>query len=295
MKTALKIGLGVLIAASACDLGKQLTAKSLTVATLLSTPAVGLSPSAVALPDASIPNFSDAGFTFDAGAFLADAGVTVPPQTIAYLFFGQRQGDSIDVAPVGIPGAKVTLSEVGGKSWPLTESGNGNYQLYGEDAGFTYKDSATYDFTIEQGGVTYVAEVEKVPARENITQFHPAAGYIDQTAGQPFMFTRPEPQSGVDLNLGFITVFPVTRDGSKLTPTYTNVPTTPLDFLKLVLAPQEWKSTNVTIPGTAFPSGSTNYIIVLQSVKTGGPKSDNLFTGSAILAGTADIGIVKTR
>ena len=295
MKTALKIGVVGLILVSACDLGKQLTSKSVVVSTILSTPSVRVTPSAVALPaDASIPSF-DAGFSFDAGALFADAGLTVPPQNIAYLFFGQRQGDSIDVAPVGIAGAKVTLSEVGGGSWPLAEAGSGTYQLFGEDAGFVYKDGATYDFTIVQGGVTYVAEVEKVPTQERITQFHPAAGYIDQTAGQPFTFTRPEPMSNVDQNLGFVTVFPMTKEGAKLAPSYTNVPMAPLDFLKLVLAPQEWKATTVTIPGTAFPLGSTNYLIVLQSVKTGGPKSDNLFTGSAILAGTADIGIVKTR
>ncbi len=50
----------------------------------------------------------------------------------------------------------------------------------------------------------------------------------------------------------------------------------------------------VTIPGTAFPEKDHNYVIVLQSAKIGGPKSENLFSGSAILGGTADIGIVKT-
>ncbi len=300
MKTASKIGLLALCCVTACDLGKttsQLTAKTVAVATILATPAVTVTASAVAIPDASIPSF-DGGlpFGFDGGGALGDAGYTVPPQTVAYLFFGQRQGDSVDVAPVGILAAKVTLTEVGGKSWPLSETGNGNYQLAGEDAGFVYKSTSTYDFTIEEGGGTYVAEVDNVPAQERITQFHPAGGgAISLKATQPFSFTRPEPASGADLNLGFVTVFPLNRDGSKLAPSYTNVPMTPLEFLKLVLAPQEWKSTAVTIPGTAFPSGNANYVIVLQSVKLGGPKSSNLFSGSAILAGTADLGIVKTQ
>ncbi len=299
VKTASTVGLLTLCCMMACDLGKttsQLTAKSVAVATILATPAVTLTPSDVAIPDGSIPTF-DGGlpFSFDAGAFLSDAGFTVPPQTVAYLFFGQRQGDSLDVAPVGIPAAKVTLTEVGGKSWPLSETGNGNYQLVGEDAGFAYKSSATYDFTVEQGGGTFVAEVEAVPTQERITQFHPAGGPISLKANQPFSFTRPEPQSGVDANLGFVTVFPVNRDGSRLAPSYTNVPMAPLEFLKLVLAPQEWKTTSVTVPGTAFPSANANYVIVLQSVKLGGPKSNNLFSGSAILAGTADIGVVKTQ
>jgi len=30
-------------------------------------------------------------------------------------------------------------------------------------------------------------------------------------------------------------------------------------------------------------------------VKTGGPESDNLFVGSALLVGTADVGMVRTQ
>ena len=44
-----------------------------------------------------------------------------------------------------------------------------------------------------------------------------------------------------------------------------------------------------------FPDPDMNYIVVFQSAKLGGPKSDNLFSGSAILAGTADVAIIKTR
>ncbi len=294
MKTAMKMGvLVVCLTAAACN---QLTAKTVIVSTILATPAVTVTARSIALPDASIPQIPpDAGFGFDAGGFLADAGYTLPPQTLALLFLGQRQGDSLDVAPVGVAGAKVTLTEVGGKSWELAELGSGNYQLLGEDAGFTYKDLATYDFTIVQGGITYVAEVDKAPPLERITAFHPANGYVEQVANQPFSFIRPEPASGVDLNLGFVTVFPVKTDGSRLDPTYTNVPTQPLQFLKLVLAPQEWKTSSVTVPASAFPTANANYVIVLQSVKLGGPKSDNLFTGSAILAGTADVAVVKTK
>jgi hypothetical protein len=51
----------------------------------------------------------------------------------------------------------------------------------------------------------------------------------------------------------------------------------------------------VTIPATAFPDKDHNYVIVFQSAKLGGPKSTNLFSGSAILAGTADIAVVKTN
>jgi hypothetical protein len=145
-----------------------------------------------------------------------------------------------------------------------------------------------------------VAEVAGVPQEERIAAFESPSGFIDQVAGQSLTFIRPEPAPGQKLNLGFVNVFPISRDGAKsLTPTYTTVPTTPLQLLKLVSdtvgLQTEYRAQSVTVPGTAFPERDKNYIILFQSAKTGGPKSDNLFAGSAIIAGTAAIGIVKTR
>ena len=288
---------GAVALVSACE---NLTARHVVVGTILATPAIEVKAGAIAGLDAS---FFDAGSfdaslpdggVFDAG-FLLDAGITVPPQTLAALFFGQLNGATgLDAPPTGIAGATVTLAEVGGGSWKMAEVGEGNYVLLGEDAGFAYKDNATYDFRIDQGGQSYIAEIEKVPARENITQLHPPAGYIDQQAGQPFTFARPDPPSGQDRNLGFVTVYPISSSG-KGDPTYMNTPKTPLDYLKLVVAPTDWKQTAVTIPGTAFPDRDRNYLIVFQSGKLGGPKSKNLFTGSAVIGGTSEVGIVKTR
>ncbi len=282
----------------ACDfqkIGNQAQAPNVVVATLLTTPPVEIKAEAVALSgfDASIPTLPDGG-TLDAGALFADAGFTIPPQTLAVVFFGERQGASLDISPKGIEGAQVSVTEVGGKTFALKESGGGSYQLLGEDAGFVYKEGATYDFDVRSSNQTFTAELVKAPAAERIPQFHPSAGYIDQAAGQPFTFARPEAPPGEDRALGFVTVFPVSQD-AKGEPTYTNVPKTPLAFLKLIAAPTEWRTTAVTIPGTAFPNPDHNYVIVLQSAKLGGPKTDNLFSGSAILGGTSDIGVVKTR
>lgn len=279
----------------ACDLqkiGNQATARAVAVSTVLSTPAVEIKAGALAGIDASIPTF-DAGITIDAG-LLEDAGVTIPPQNVVLVFFGQRQGEGLDLAPTPTTGANVTLTEKGGATWPLTDQGAGNYTLTG-DAGFAYKDNATYTFNIASGGSTYVAEVERVPAQERIPRFHDAPGYIEINAGDAVTFLRPEPTSGQQRNLGFINVFPVDKSGSQGNTTYTNIPKTPLAFLKLIVAPDDWLQSSVTIPGTAFPEKDKNYVIILQSAKLGGPKSDNLFSGSAILAGTADVGIVKTR
>lgn len=291
------VGLSTL-ALTGCDftkLGNQASARTVAVSTLLSTPPIEVKGAAIAGNgfDASIPDF-DGGAFFDAGVFIGDAGIAIPAQNLAFVFFGQRQGENLDSAPVGTAGAVARLTEVGGPSFTLDDQGSGNYAL-SQDAGFTYRDNATYQFQFTHQSQVYLAEVERVPSRENIAQFHPAEGYVELNAGEAFSFTRPDPPQGQDRNFGFVTVFPVSNEGSQGQPTYTNIPMTALGFLKLVVAPSEWKQTTVSVPGTAFPNRDANYVVVLQSAKLGGPKSDNLFTGSAILAGTADVAIIKTR
>ena len=101
----------------ACDfqkIGNQAQATNVVVATLLTTPPVEIKADAVALQgfDASIPTLPDGG-TLDAGALFADAGFTIPPQTLVAVFFGERQGASLDVAPTGIPGAQVSVTAGG--------------------------------------------------------------------------------------------------------------------------------------------------------------------------------------
>ncbi|MBL9037959.1 MAG: hypothetical protein JNG84_05520 [Archangium sp.] len=289
MKTALKMGVLAVVAALGCN---QLTAKHVAVATLLATPAIQFPPEAIAQPDGGFFNFDAGGFTIEMDW---DGGITIPAESVASLFFGLRPDESPASIPDGIEGAKVTLSEAGGGSWQLKEGGLGSYSLALDDGGFAYKDTATYSFTMEQGGASYVAKIERVPSRENIGIFHPAAGYMELTAGQAVTFTRPEPSASEDRPVAFITVFPISRFGQKLTPTYTTFPKAPVDFLKLVLSPAGFRANQVSIPGSAFPQGNSNYLIVLQTAKLGGPASDNLFTGSAILAGTSEVGIVKTK
>lgn len=289
MKTSTKMWLwAAALSVSGCNLASQATAKTVAISTVLSTPAVELKAGALAGNgvDAGVP-VADAGFAFD-------AGVVVPRVDLAYVFFGRRQSDSLEVPPEGLTGATVTLEHAGGGSWPLINQGGGNYALL-PDAGFAYQSGATYNFTMTLGGTTYVAEVTQVPDREEIAQFHPASGYIPLVAESKLTFNRPPLAAGQRQRpLGFVSVFPVALDGTRGEPTYTNVPKTPLEFLKLVFAPGDWQQTSVTIPGTAFPDKDRNYVVVLQAAKLGGPKSSNLFTGSAVLAGTANLAIVKT-
>lgn len=287
------------VAPLACDLEKtanQAQANKVMVATILSTPPVDIQPAALAGFDAS---FDFDGGSWDGGEMptIGDGGViTLPGQTAAFVFFGSRQSQSLDTAPDGIAGATASVLPRGGATTNLKEEGGGNYSRNSfDDKAFAYQSGADYEFNVSYQGETYQGLVEKAPALEKIPEFHPAKGYIELAAGSSFSFTRPEPPAGETRNLGFITVYPVESNGQKGDPTYNNIPKTPLDFLKLVAAPSDWRGSPVTIPGSAFPQPKKTYVIVFQAVKTGGPESQNLFTGSAILAGTAEIGIVKTQ
>lgn len=284
--------------AVACDLqhtANQAQARAVVIATMLATPPMDVKFDTLARFDASVP---DSGFPRDAGVLVNDAGITVPPQNLVTLFFGQRNGTGVDLtkdlAPTPTTGAQVRLTERGGASWTLAETGNGNYAVDG-DAGFAYLANASYDFAITSAGTSYTASLENAPPPERIAAFHPPGGYLDQAAGAALAFARPDAPVGQDRNLGFVTVFSVSESGQKGEVTWTNLPKTPLDFLKLVVAPSDWKQTTVTIPGTAFPNPNAWYVVMLQSAKLGRPSSDNLFLASGILAGTADFGVVRTH
>ncbi len=298
------------IAPLACNFD-QLTAEKVMVATVLSTPNVEIDPFAFAGFDFSTDGgcgTSDGGSAcFDAGGFdasfpsdsgfsISDGGkVVVPGQTGAVIFFGERQS-SLDQAPTPIEGATAKVSPEGSTEITLKEVGAGAYQLTSVDNGeFKYIDGATYRFTASKDGENFIGKVEKAPGRENIPEFHPAQGYRDHVRGQGFTFNRPEPPQGEERNLGFVTVFPVKDTGEKGNTTYTDLPSDALAFLKVLALPADWKKTVVTVPGTAFPDKDTTYVLVFQSVKIGGPESANLFTGSAILAGTADVAVFKVK
>lgn len=279
----------LLLTPLACDFtktGNQILAEKVMVGTLFSTPDVSFSPTAMA--------------GFDAGTPLPDGGFadqqTIPGQTAAFVFFGTRNGDNGTPAPLA--DATLHIDVQGGASIPLDNQGAGSYSVtsdFGEDGGVKYKSGATYNFVAAQGGSSYVGQVKDAPALEKIETLHPASGYVRQSAGQGLTLQRPALASSAERTLGFVTVFPLGSNGEKGEPTYTNVPKEPLEFLQLVALPVEWQKATIAIPGTAFPQPGSNYLVTFQTVRMGGAESDNLFYGSALLVGTADVGFVRTN
>jgi hypothetical protein len=140
-----------------------------------------------------------------------------------------------------------------------------------------------------------VGEVENAPVKETVSAFHPPEGFVRIDSKTALAFDRAAVPEGQDRTLGFVTVVPLSADGSQGEPTYTNVPKTPVQFLQLVGLPGPYREARVTIPGTAFPEGNKTYLVIFQAVRLGGAESDNLFIGSALLAGTAEVGVIRTR
>ncbi|WP_208729810.1 hypothetical protein [Corallococcus exercitus] len=270
----------------ACDLEKttnQLTADHVMVGTLLATPQVDVSASAMAGYDAGTYGGPDGGDV-----------VSFPGQTAAFVFFGTKKGENAQ--PEGLSGATVTLRAGSAAAVPLNGQGGGSYGVTSDSTDdLTYTSGATYSFFAEQAGTKYEARVEDSPTKEAILAFHPAEGFVRINANTAFEFDRPAPPPNQDRTLGFVTVVPLGANGEKGQATYSNVPTTPVEFLQLAATPATFRAARVTIPATAFPNPKQTYLVIFQAVRMGGPESDNLFLGSVVLAGTAEVGIVRTN
>lgn len=289
-----------LLAPLACELQlNQLRANKVMVGTFLSSPQVTVDAALLVSSDAgvldggSLP--SDAGLP-DAGSALPDGGVvTLPGQTAVSIFFGSRGSTAFNSTPVGVEKAEVTFGQEGQTPIVLKDEGNGNYRASADASTlFTYEKGKNYLFTATSEEEEFVGEVADAPANETIAELHPAEVVISHPANTPFTLSRSSPNDS-SRSIGFVTVLPFALDGTRGNSTYTNMPSSPGDFLNLIANPKKWKEDKVVIPATAFPDADATYLILFQAAKLGGPKSDNLFTGSALLAGAADIGVVKTK
>lgn len=259
-----------------CDLTQKATASRLAAATLLASPAYTLT------------------FTVDGGAF--DAG-TLPGQTVAALYFGERESDS--AAPRGLLGAKVTVAfPAVAAGLSLGDKGAGQYTLDSiQDAKLAYVAGALYTFKMVHGD-TYTGAV-KAPPQETISQFHPSPFRpISQTVSTPLTLNRKVLGPGEVRKAAFTVVTPLDANGQKGTsPTFSDVPSDATALLDFVINDGKWKKDTIELPATAFPQAKTRYLVAVTAVEKGSQDqfSSNLFIGSAFVAGSSDFGLVETR
>jgi hypothetical protein len=102
------------------------------------------------------------------------------------------------------------------------------------------------------------------------------------------------PANNAKLNVAFVTVNALNSGTPTATPTWTNVPQTPLALLDLLLNDSSFRTPQVTIPGTAFP-GAGEYLITLTAVQGANQISSNLFLGSTVLIGAGSAGILQAE
>jgi len=245
--------------------------------------------------------------TFTVSNIGLPVAITVPPQTVAQVFFGKEDSDPTK-QPTGLADATVTLG-YGGQSFTLPPSAAtaGDYELSTpEDASFNYQEGVHYTLTVTEAGTTYTAEVDG-PYPQRMEQFEAAGDApLSQKTGQQLLLTRANVLADGGFasleDVAFVTVMKLDASAINLTTqqlnsnipsTYSNMPQTPLDLLDLIANDSLWKQKIITIPGTAFPDAATTYLVTIATVRKGST-SDNLFTASGFLVGLADVKLVQT-
>ena len=216
------------------------------------------------------------------------------------VFFGSRAAGDTASAPTGLPGATVSVSDSAGLATTCQDQGNGEYTATTLDGGLRYDATATYTFTLVLDGGTYVAG-GTAPPPEVVPAFQaalPTDGGLPSVAtipvDQAYTLQRAPPPAGQSLPVALVTVNAITGGHPSATPTWTNAPQTPLAMFQLVVDDSAYRAPTIAIPGSAFPTAG-EYLVTLTAVAEGGPKSQNLFLGSAVLIGSGSAGVFAAR
>jgi hypothetical protein len=226
----------------------------------------------------------------------AAAGVTT-----AQVFFGTRP-DSGGGAPTGTAGADVTLSWSGAATDKIglpPVGPAGWYQV--TSAGVPYVPGATYTITVFSRGEQFTAS-SVAPSRPAITEL--IAGtpvFPPRTAGT---FDK-QTVSRAGSDIAFYAVMPASGAGAG-TPTCTNAPLQDAARLvELLLAPGAWQVPSFDLWRSeltqdaekkcfpASPAGGQFAVTLTTLAKGGG--SSNLFTGSGLLVGATDAGVLLVQ
>ena len=231
---------------------------------------------------------------------LPDGGAG-PSVAVLSAFFGSRAVGDTSSAPAGLPGATVTATDSANDTAVCADLGGGSYLATSADGGLRYDPGATYTFTVALDGGSYVATgaaptPEQVPAFQISLADGGSGGsfFTTVSVGQPYSLERAAPAAGATLEVAFVTVNALTAGSPRATPTYTNVPQTPLALLDLVVNDAPYRVQAILIPGTAFQAAG-DYLVTLTAVKKGSPQGTNLFLGSAILIGTGSAGLLHAQ
>ena len=214
-------------------------------------------------------------------------GTNVVPVTSVRLFFGTRPIG--DVGFHALNGAAVTVADgASGVSAPAEGAGSGLYTSSSDSGGVDYDVGATYTFTIDSGGDSFVAS-GIAPPPEPVDSFQ---GAVTVGVGAEYTLVRTAPADASGTRpIAFVTVA-ATSDPQH--PTWTNAPSNATGLLRLAIDDRIWRQSAIDIPGTAFPSAGT-YVITLTAVERGEVADRKLFSGSTVLIGSGVAGLAQAQ
>jgi hypothetical protein len=280
--------------ALSCDqLVQQLEAKDFAVAVLLATP--------------SVPNPKNPSAMLSGAATLS---VFVGATDVTKISGNKPSADAI--SPESDATVSIEFTPKSGTT-PISVSvpskGSGVYAVTSKESMLTLEDGTAYTVTIARAGQTYVLTGTSLATPPKIKEFEDPSPKVipnyDYVARNGFTVTRDPTKDDTNLNpVAFVAMQAIdSNTTASSTPassglTYSNVPTTPLGFLELVLDKSKWQANTFPIPVEKF-AAATPYLITMTGVSDGKNPITNgssaLFAGSTFLIGTADAGGVVTK
>jgi hypothetical protein len=214
-------------------------------------------------------------------------GQNATPVTAVRLFFGTRPVG--DVGFHSLNSATVTIADSASDAVATADGvGNGLYTSNSTSGGVGYDIGATYTFTMNYKGESFVAAGMAPPPEEVATFDEP----VTVAVGQPYTLMRSAPLDASGTRpIAFVTVASVTNAQH---PTWTNAPSNATGLLRLAIDDTLWRSSSVEIPGTAFPTAGS-YVLTLTAVERGSVTERKLFSGSTVLIGSGVTGLAVAQ
>ena len=220
--------------------------------------------------------------------------ITLPARFRISLQLSRRLSDAFNTGGKPISGAKVEVrsTTIADASILLSEDTTtpGTYRNVG-DSSFAYKADDTYAVEATIDGELHQLTVSAAPDIERIAVLHPANGIISHTANTALTLERPLSAEVGGYVPAIWSVYPIVDAKQAEVPTDSNRPP---QLLTLAQLPKDWQTTNVTIPGKAFPNAASQYAVVFYALKPQTSMTPNLFIGSLFVIGVADVGILET-
>ncbi len=222
---------------------------------------------------------------------VSPGGDTITSATTAQLFFGERQSD-LSQPPTPLAASSATLSWDGAAAGAASLTAvTGKAGWYQASSGIAYAAGTRYTFKVVYQGEEFSGAVQ-APSPSRITNADATTHVFEPGAygGTSLTVTRDVSGGAADA------IYAAFRSDDLAHATCDNAPFDDAGkFVQFVLDDAAWKVTSFVLPKSpCFPSLGT-YAVTLTTVEKSTDVSSNLFLGSAVLAGSADVAVLTVQ